>query len=350
MKFLPILWSSGGRALTGRVGRAALLLAGAGAAGPLCAQPVPRAVVVEHFTNTLCGICASRNPGFYANLRQQPGTLHIAYHPSSPYRACVFNQQNVSENDARTNFYGIYGSTPRLVVNGSVIPATQNFGSPALFAPFQGQTSALALLVTLRPQGPDSLTATVRVETRAAHNFSTLQLNLALAEDTVVYAAPNGEQRHYDVFRKNFNGGLLTFGPAPAVGGVVTLRRTIAKAAAWQPARLYALAIVQNASLTVPAVVQAAASARLGTALPARHAGAASARFQAYPNPAISTVSVPAEFGALPLELYNGLGQRLTVPAGAGTTLDVRGLGPGPYLLRAVAPDGRHLLTRFVKE
>ncbi len=53
-----------------------------------------QSVLVEHFTNTLCSICASRNPGFYQNLQSQQDVLHIAYHPSSPYAACVLNKQN----------------------------------------------------------------------------------------------------------------------------------------------------------------------------------------------------------------------------------------------------------------
>ena len=34
---------------------------------------VPKKVIVEHFTNTLCSVCASRNPGFYSNLNNQNG-------------------------------------------------------------------------------------------------------------------------------------------------------------------------------------------------------------------------------------------------------------------------------------
>ena len=32
---------------------------------------VERTVIVEHFTNTRCGICAFRNPAFYENLNNQ---------------------------------------------------------------------------------------------------------------------------------------------------------------------------------------------------------------------------------------------------------------------------------------
>jgi len=318
--------------------------------GGLRAQPVPRVVVVEHFTNTLCSVCASRNPGFYANLRQQAGALHIAYHPSSPYRACLFSQQNTAENDARTNFYGVYGGTPRLVINGLEIPAGQDYATPALFAPFQGQTSSLAVSVTLVPAGADSITATVRVETRAPHSYGTLSLYLALAEDTVSYAAPNSEQRHFDVFRKSFTGiNALAFSPGAAVGSVVVIERTIYRNPGWVSRRLYALALVQEASR---ALVQAGASARLGTVTATSAGTAAATGLQVYPNPAGDEVSVNADFQDFRLEIYNSLGQHVQTQYVEGklSTLSIGRFAPGPYLLRAIGPDGRDYRTRLIKQ
>jgi hypothetical protein len=87
---------------------------------------VPKKVVVEHFTNTRCSVCASRNPGFYNNYKTQAGVIHLAIHPSSPYAACVLSQHNPVENDARTNYYGVYGGTPVLVIQGVVISTSAN--------------------------------------------------------------------------------------------------------------------------------------------------------------------------------------------------------------------------------
>jgi hypothetical protein len=325
---------------------AVLALLGSGA---LHAQPVPRTVVVEHFTNTVCSICASRNPGFYANLRQQPSVLHIAYHPSSPYRACLFSQQNTVENDARTNFYGVYGGTPRLVINGTVIPATDDYATAALFAPFQGQASPFAVSVALRPSSPDSITATVRVLTQALHSYPTLQLYVALVEDTVNYAGPNGEQRHFDVFRKSFTGASpLAITPAAGVGAAVVLTRVVFRNPGWRPNHLYAVAMVQEAG---NAMLQAAASPRFSTVLNSA-ATTPKASFQAYPNPTSGTISLTTDLGAFTLELYNSMGQLLHQRPAANslTTLDVRHLAPGQYFLRAVAPNGQRYLTRFVKQ
>ena len=338
----------------GQLASLALLLSAGLGAATAQGQAVPRAVLAEHFTNTVCSVCASRNPGFYANLRQQPApVLHIAYHPSSPYRACQLSQQNVAENDARTNFYGVYGGTPRLVLNGAVIPAGQDYAAAALFAPYRNQASPFALTVALQAVGTDSVATVVRIETRAAHGFATLKLYVPLAEDTVFYAAPNGEQRHYDVFRKSFSGlQPLTFSPAAAVGGSVTVRRVLAKNPAWVPRRLYALAVVQDAA---GQVLQAAASAHLGSAAPlASLAAGAAATAQAYPNPVRETLYLTANAGqaAASWQVCNLLGQQVlaSAPGAAPAAIDVRGLAAGAYVLRVQTTSGRNYTVKLTRE
>ena len=316
---------------------------------PLAArsQAVPQTVIVEHFTNTRCSVCFSRNPGFYANLRQQPaGTLHLAYHPSSPYRLCAFSQLNPTENDARTNFYGIYGSTPRLVVNGSVLPAAQNYADPALFAPFQGLTSPVAVQVTLTAQGPDSIAATVQVQTVAPPPLTGFTLYVALAEDTVFYAAPNGETVHHDVFRKSFAGVAPEPITPAAVGNTLTLRRVVAADAGWARPRLYAVAMVQQAG---GILVQAGASPRLGTVLSAPADLAETAASVVYPNPVRETLRFVAAPGAA-WQVVDAPGRVVARGAAGGgeapTALDVRGLATGAYVLRV---SGRRAV-RFSRE
>ncbi len=64
-------------------------------------------VVVEHFTNTRCGICASRNPAFKENVANHPKVLSITIHPSRPYSSCELHKHNPGDNDSRTNYYDI---------------------------------------------------------------------------------------------------------------------------------------------------------------------------------------------------------------------------------------------------
>ena len=132
---------------------------------------VPKKVVVEHFTNTKCSICASKNPGFYTNLNNQTGVIHVAFHPSSPYAACALSMHNPVENDGRTNYYSIYGSTPRLVIQGVVISSGANYSSPSIFTPYLGQTSPASIKIYQYKYGTDSIRSRVVIKTEAAHTL-----------------------------------------------------------------------------------------------------------------------------------------------------------------------------------
>ena len=169
----------------------------------LAFSQVLKKAVVEHFTNTNCSVCASRNPGFYTNLTTQTNVLHLAIHPSSPYPNCLLYQQNTTANDARTNYYGVYGSTPRLVINGTVISASANYSSSAIFTPYLGLTSPASIRIVQEKFNADSIRLTITIKTEAANTLGALLLFVALAEDTVFYTGGNGEPLHFDVFRKS---------------------------------------------------------------------------------------------------------------------------------------------------
>lgn len=219
----------------------------------LAFSQVPKKVMVEHFTNTRCSFCASRNPGFYTNYNGQSGALHLAIHPSSPYSSCLLSQHNPSENDGRTNYYGIYGSTPRLVIQGAVIPASANYASASIFSPYLGQTSPASIKIKQYKFGNDSIRSRIVIKTEALHNLGALRLFVALAEDTLNYTGPNGEPQHYDVFRKSLTGtsGISVTLPANIGDSVVYIKSSPANSA-WNFSRLFTLAVLQEtASKTV---------------------------------------------------------------------------------------------------
>lgn len=210
---------------------------------------VPRKVLVEHFTNSVCSVCASLNPGFYTNLNKQTGVIHIAIHPSSPYSSCLFNKHNVAENDARTNYYGVYGSTPRLAIQGVVIPSNANYSSASLFTPYLGQTSPASIKIYQYKFGKDSIRSKIVIKTAASHSLTNLKLIVFLAEDTVFYNSPNGETKHYDVFRKTLTGtsGVSITLPANIDDSVVYIQSSPSNSA-WNFSRIYTLAVLQDGS------------------------------------------------------------------------------------------------------
>lgn len=216
----------------------------------LCAfAQIPKKVVVEHFTNTKCSICAGRNPGFYSNLNNQQNVLHLAIHPSSPYPACVLSQHNVTENDARTNYYGVYGSTPRLVIQGVAIATSANYSSASIFTPYLNQLSPASIKITQAKYGNDSIRSRVVIKTEGTHTLGALKLFVALAEDTVFYTGSNGESMHFDVFRKSLSGasGIAVTLPA-TIGDSVVFSMASTANTAWNFSRIFTMAILQDAT------------------------------------------------------------------------------------------------------
>lgn len=181
--------------------------------------------LIEYFTNTLCSICANRNPGFHSNIENSENTILISYHPSSPYSACVINKFNTSGNDARTQFYNIYGGTPRLVVGGNVKSPSENYSSPQIFP--EPNTTDLEIKAFSTPEvSNDGSEISASVSIYSNSSQSGLKLFLYVVEDTVFYNAPNGENLHYNVFRTSMNGiegvDLETFSDSTFMSAALT--------------------------------------------------------------------------------------------------------------------------------
>ena len=210
---------------------------------------VAKKIVVEHFTNSFCSICGSRNPGFYNNLSNNSGVLHLAVHPSAPYSSCQLYQQNSTDNDARTNYYGIYGGTPRLVINGDVISGGANYSSNSIFTPYQSLSAPASIRIVQQNFGLDSIQSTVVLKTEGAHTLGNLSLFVALAEDTVFYSGGNGETKHHDVFRKSLtsSSGMSLNLPA-TIGDSLVYTFTSSINSIWDESRIFTLAILQETS------------------------------------------------------------------------------------------------------
>ncbi|MFZ1561915.1 MAG: T9SS type A sorting domain-containing protein [Saprospiraceae bacterium] len=222
----------------------------------LTGQTVPKKTIVEHFTNTRCSICAGRNPGFYTALNQNPDVIHIAYHPSSPYSDCLFSTQNKIQNDARTNFYNIYGATPRFIINGEERNGTQ-VQSPTVYNEFKNQTTPIDLKVKVAKLGADQIEVTFEAKAVSNNTVGTVFYFIALVEDTVFYNAPNGEKIHHDVFRKSFtNAGLPGFVAPQNEGNLFTLTDSRKIESNWDASRIYAVVVLTDANKKVVQVAK----------------------------------------------------------------------------------------------
>ena len=207
----------------------------------LSAQNVTKYVLTEHFTNSRCSVCASRNPAFYTLLSQNAATVHhISYHPSVPYNNCVFYLANPTENNDRTAFYDIVG-TPRVALNGSLVPLAAQLLPAATLTAQIGLTSPVYVEVT-----ETATVIKVRVHTMGAKPVGEYKLYTAFAEQEVNYNAPNGEQVHHDVFRdmlSDINGDPIEL---PATGESIEYQYPKPTNSNWNADQMYALAWVQN--------------------------------------------------------------------------------------------------------
>ena len=302
---------------------------------------VAKKIVVEHFTNTLCSICASRNPGFYTALNQKPDIIHIAYHPSSPYSDCIFNKQNKIENDERTKFYGLFGGTPTFTVNG-VEKFSSQVQNKDVYTPFENQTSPFSITTTLKPKGPDSIAVEVKITTVASHQMGNMYLYVPMAENTVLYDAPNGEDEHFDVFRQSFTGANpIVVSLSTQVGEVYTYRAALKLNDIWEAKRLFALAILQTSTKINGnfEVVQADKSALFNPDILSNvnELLDQGINFSIVPNPASSTITIPQFEQASPTDvlIFNQFGAlAMKTVLSNNKEIDISSLNEGVYFLK----------------
>lgn len=295
---------------------------------------VEKRIVIEHFTNSRCGICASKNPGFYENLANFPDVIHLAYHPSSPYDDCVFSAYNATENDDRTNHYGIYGGTPRLVIQGEVKAASASFSSATLISAYEGEESAFEMTLKQRHPGTfDSLQVRLTITKVSSSSLTSAYLYGAIAESQIDYSAPNGEDVHYDVFRKALFGSNAQLIALPsAVDDSVVVERTVAVDELWQLDRSYAMAVIQDSANAVIQAVSGEGDEIMGT-----NFSMTSGSFLIYPNPAsrIVRVQLPdSSNGAL--SVFDAQGKLVMQESTIGSMheLDVSSLSAGLYVVK----------------
>lgn len=305
-------------------------------------QEVPRTIIVEHFTNSVCGICASRNPGFYSNLNAQEGILHISYHPSSPYSSCILHQENPTENNARTNYHEVFGGTPRLVIQGTAISPGTNYGNASIFDPYQDQTSPVSISIQqYKPAGEMIVQVTITAE--ADNSVGMAKLFLGAAEDVVFYAAPNGEDEHYDVFRETFNGdatGVDVMIPATA-GESVTIDASIMPDEDWDLDRLFTVAILNDAVSREVIQAQASDPADNSPIVSTKELNTIAANI--YPNPVNDFFTIQlAEQSEAQFTLRDGMGRNLMTGVFQGQVqVDVARLPAGTYWLEVVTAEGQ---------
>ena len=314
----------------------------------LGAQENKKYLLIEHFTNTHCPICASRNPGIYSTMNKfDPADLHhFSIHPSVPYNSCPFYQFNKDANQFREWYYSVR-STPTLFINGS--------GSSTNPATFEnniltrlGQTSPLS--IAIEGGSNRNLEVVISIKTHGQIPQGDLRLFVALVERYKMFKAGNNESDHYNIYRRpisDLEGD--PFSPAP-VGSVVTKNYTYTIPQGVAADQAYVLAYVQNMD-TREVLNSGASYDQVFTTVKEDEDDVV---FRIFPNPVEDEIWVTTmEKKILNLRLYDLYGRLIkTFPVSQGseqTSIPIGELIPGVYALELENTDGRYI-KRIVKK
>lgn len=302
---------------------------------------VTNQLVVEHFTNTNCPICGSRNPGLFTNLdNNNTDVLHISYYPSRPYSDCKLHLDNPSENDDRTRFYGLYGSTPQIAIQGEA-QSRPNFNNASLFDSYRGGSQPYTL-TTKYETTKDSIIVEVVLAAQGISNID-VKLYTIVVEDTVFYRGRNSEGEHYNVFRKaltDIEGDPIK--TALIVGDSLVYRYSVALKSSWDADRMYALAMVQDPM--TKEVYQASKGKEDKLVIVSTPSALESQNVQVYPSYVNRFVQVSGlEQGTF--EVFNLQGQQL-LQGNINGRIDLATLPKGMYLIQL--SNGEQTLSRKV--
>lgn len=302
-----------------------------------------RKVVVEHFTNTRCGICGIKNPALFALLDNHPEVIHLSIHPSSPYSNCLFSQHNSSENDARTQFYGIYGSTPRVVVAGMVIPSQSPMLTEEQLMAQQDAMSDYSIQVNQFYGSDETIDVKVKIERLSGVPSDVDMVYVVLAEKEVNYNAPNGEDLHHDVFRKELENMDL---PMLEIGDMVEYTYNYTAHSDWVMDEIFALAIIQNSSNKK--VLQAEESDLVSGITGIDFTQTKELSNIIYPNPFTQEINIQVEQAYQKIIIYNLFGQKVLESQNT-SKINASELRKGIYLLELIDENSQSFSTKIQK-
>ncbi len=160
-----------------------------------------RLVLAEMFTNTSCPPCYQANITLDQLVNAHPDEfVAVRYHVWWPINNDPFYHYNISENAARTNYYGV-NAVPTLKVDGFIdggyyssywtrILNRYNMGSPME-------------IVLSGSYNEDTREGTLDISVTATDDyyFDSLYVRIALTESDLYWPAPNGLNYHEQVMR-----------------------------------------------------------------------------------------------------------------------------------------------------
>lgn len=214
-------------------------------------QSFKKYVFLEHVTNSRCGICGSKNPGFYSVINNYPKDIvHISYHPSFPYSSCEFYKANPNENNSRVGFYTDVFGTPSVLMNGKLLASSSTLITDSQINTEKVLTSPVEINVTETGTTTRSFKVKINKTSNTVLPSGNYVFYAFMVEKLVPIATPNGEKEHHDVFRK-----AITPISGTDITSLITSSNSIdiplsdyVIPSAYNEKEMYLIAFIQNAS------------------------------------------------------------------------------------------------------
>lgn len=307
-------------------------------------------VLLEHFTNSKCSICATRNPAFYNLIGQAQyadDVHHISIHPPVPYVDCEFYQANTGDNLDWAALYNIQG-TPRVALNGRLLPSGSQLLRQDTLNKYVDQTSPLYLKVTETGTG-NTRSVNIEAHTLGPVPAGNYKLFVAVVEKTINKVTPNNEAVHHDVFRDMLTpvaGQNITL---PAQGQSTEFDFNYNITTPWNADEVYVVAFIKES--TTNQVLNSGTKFDPVLLLSASAPAAKSIVFS--PNPATSvTYAALGDDLALRTEVFGANGQRVysnTESQSANVAVPTTGFAPGIYFVKITGEKAIYT-AKMVKE
>jgi len=212
--------------------------------GETIGQTATKYVFLEHFTNTRCVICVTRNPVLFTTIADYEDNVHhISVHPSVPYNDCELYLENTEDNDARKEHHNVF-ATPFAYMNGVRTSGSQLITAATLDGAINQKTS-LGIQVNANPNSV-GIDGNVEVFTTGDVPTGNFRVMIAAVERNLNYAAPNGETEHHNVLRDLLEAEGSTFEPSNKGESVTYDFSFTMTGRDWKPSEMYIMAWIED--------------------------------------------------------------------------------------------------------
>jgi len=160
-----------------------------------------RLVLAEMFTNTSCSYCYQANITLDQLVNAHPDEfVAIRYHVWWPSSSDPYYRYNISENTARTNYYGVSG-VPTLKVDGFIDGGGYPSYWTRILNRYYMESPMEIVLSGSYNENTREGTLDISVTATDDYYFDSLYVRIALTESDIYWQAPNGLSRHDQVMR-----------------------------------------------------------------------------------------------------------------------------------------------------